>query len=143
MGFKKTDFQLQVEFEDIDAGGVIHHPTYIKLCERARSRWFLNYGVDFVNLKKNDIALVIRTIKADYLKPVGLENVIVNVQILSTSEKSLTVFQEISPINSNRRAPYFSAEITLVAANYSTGRACALPPEVTRLIDSEHDSEAI
>ncbi len=33
-------FSLIVEFEDVDAHGVVHHPNYLKYLEKARS-----YGI--------------------------------------------------------------------------------------------------
>jgi acyl-CoA thioester hydrolase len=133
---KPSVIELDVEFEDIDAGGVVYHANYIRLCDRARSRWLANHGIYFIELKQQDIALAIRSIKADYLGFVLLEPIKVVLQILKHSEKSITILHQIFPNSSERRAPHFSAEITLVAANYSTGKSCPLPQSVGDLIAS-------
>lgn len=134
MEFKENIINLDIEFEDLDAGGVIHHPNYIKVCERARSRWLAENDITFKGLKDNDIALAVRSIQADYLKPISMEKVTVALKILSTSEKSVVIRHQISPVTSQRPAPYFSADITFVTANYSTGRSCLLPIEILDLI---------
>jgi acyl-CoA thioester hydrolase len=126
--------KIDVEFEDLDAGGVVYHPNYIKLCERARNRWFAEHGITFGSLKSQDVALAIRSIKADYLRPVLHEAVNIKMAVINQGEKSVTIVHEIFPVSSQNRAPHFSAEITLVAANYSTGRSCSLPDEVKQFL---------
>lgn len=134
MEFKENIITLEIEFEDLDAGGVVHHPNYLKVCERARGRWLAENGVTFKGLKDIDIALAVRSIQADYLKPITMENVKVALKILSTTEKSITIRHQISPTSSERPGPYFSADITFVTANYSTGRSCPLPSGLLEFI---------
>lgn len=121
---------IDFEFEDLDAGGVVHHPNYIKLCERARNRWLAEFGITFNNLKIIDIALAIRSIKADYLRPISQESINIKMSVTAHTEKSLTILHQFFPHSSQNKAPHFSAEITLVAANYSTGKSCSLPLDV-------------
>ena len=137
MEFKENIITLEIEFEDLDAGGVVHHPNYLKVCERARGRWLNEFGVTFKQLKDNDIALAVRSIQADYLKPISMEKVKIALKIISTSEKSIVIRHEISPCTSQRPGPYFSADITFVTANYSTGRSCPLPREILDFIRTQ------
>lgn len=130
--------KLMVEFEDLDAGGVVCHPNYLKLCERARSRWFETNNINFIALKNKDIALAVRSIKAEYLRPITLEEILIKMRITAFSEKSFTIMHEIAPIEAELKKVHFSAEITFVAANYSTGRACALPTEVVTFLRGEN-----
>ena len=134
MEFKENTVELEIEFEDLDAGGVIHHPNYIKVCERARGRWLASNGITFKSLKDKDIALAVRSIQADYLKPISMETVKVGLKILKTSEKSIVIRHEISPASSQRPGAYFTAEIGFVTANYSTGRSCPLPNEILEFV---------
>lgn len=136
---KPTIIEIDVEFEDIDAGGVVYHANYIRLCDRARSRWFSSYGIHFGELKQQDVALAIRAIKADYLGFVFLEPIRIELEIIKHSEKSITILHQLFPKSSQRKSPHFSAEITLVSANYSTGRSCALPASVKKLIALHSD----
>ncbi len=134
MEFKENIINLEIEFEDLDAGGVVHHPNYIKVCERARGRLLAENGVTFKGLKDIDIALAVRSIQADYLKPITMGNVKVALKILSTTERSITIRHQIAPTCSQRSDPYFSADITFVAANYSTGKSCPLPNDLLEFI---------
>lgn len=137
MEFKEHILNLDIEFEDLDAGGVIHHPNYIKVCERARGRWLADFGVTFKGLKDNDIALAVRSIQTDYLKPISMEKVKIALKIISTSEKSIVIRHEISPCTSQRPSPYFSADITFVTANYSTERSCPLPRNILEFVKTQ------
>lgn len=125
---------IDIEFDDLDAGGVVYHPNYIRLCERARNRWLGEYGITFTGLKKIDVALAIRTIRADYLKPLFHESVCVTMKITRYSKRSFTILHTITPELASKQYPYFSAEITLVSANYSTGHSCTLPSEVHNFV---------
>lgn len=40
-------YPFKVQFEDIDGGGVVHHPTYLKFLERARCDALANIGLPF------------------------------------------------------------------------------------------------
>lgn len=135
--------KVDVEFEDLDAGGVVYHPNYIKLCERARNRWLAENSITFMGLKSQDIALAVRAIKADYLRPVMHSSVDVKMTVTSQSEKSLTVLHEIFPTDSESKTPHFFAEITLVAANYSTGRSCTLPVELKQFLATSNGEKAL
>jgi acyl-CoA thioester hydrolase len=39
-------YALRVQFEDVDMTGVVHHPNYLRYCERARTDCFLHIGID-------------------------------------------------------------------------------------------------
>ncbi|MEY4616397.1 MAG: hypothetical protein RJB66_1357 [Pseudomonadota bacterium] len=134
MEFKEAVIELDIEFEDLDAGGVIHHPNYIKVCERARGRWLASNNITFKSLKDKDVALAVRSIQADYLKPISMERVKVALKILSHSEKSIVIRHEISPVASQRPGAYFTADIAFVTANYSTAKSCPLPNEILDFI---------
>ena len=130
---------LRVEFEDLDAGGVVHHPNYLKICERARSLWLEPFAADFVTLKANDIALAVRGINAEYRKPIAMGNARVEIHFVSRKTKVLVVQQKIFALDGRFASPEkenFRAEFTLVAMNYSTSSACDLPQSVLRALET-------
>lgn len=131
--------EIRVEFEDIDAGGVVYHPNYFRICERARGRWFAHFDADFACLKSQDVALAVRAVKAEYFCPVGEGLVRIEIKVSRRTEKSLTLFHSVfalDPRYAKGNEPNFTAEITLVAANYSTWRACPLPASILSLLES-------
>jgi acyl-CoA thioester hydrolase len=126
-------FSIPVEFDDLDAGMVVYHANYLKVCDRVRNRWLNSLGLDFVTLKAMDTALAVRSLQAEFMRPISLGTIDVKLRIMSIGRKSMTVEHEIRPQGVDTRVPYFKATVVLVAANYSTGRACELPGALARL----------
>jgi acyl-CoA thioester hydrolase len=142
MKLPKGSENLQIHFDDIDGGGVVYHANYLRICDRARAIWFSRYNFDFVSLKDQDIALVIRTDKSDFLKPLSMGNVRVEMEVLRHSEKTLTVLHSIFALEGifidRKGRPNFTSEITLVGLNYSTGKSCPLPSIVNQFLKIGH-----
>jgi acyl-CoA thioester hydrolase len=131
MKLPKGSENLQIHFDDIDGGGVVYHANYLRICDRARGMWLARYNADFFTLKNQDIALVIRSDKSEFLKPLSMGNVRVEMEVLRHSEKSLTIMHSIFALDGifvdRKGRPNYTSEIGLVALNYSTGKSCALP----------------
>lgn len=56
--------QIQVYYEDTDAGGVVYHSNYLNFCERARSDAFFKKGLSPVLENGHFVA---RKVVADYI----------------------------------------------------------------------------
>ncbi|MEY4065280.1 MAG: tol-pal system-associated acyl-CoA thioesterase [Pseudomonadota bacterium] len=136
-----TCFPVDVQFEDIDGGGVVHHPNYLKYLERARCQAMREIGVPFEACLKEGIAFVVAELNAKYLKPVLLgQKVFVLTQLVALRKSSLKVFQKIvespPPENlqldlknffSTDRGHCFVAQLRLVAVDLRTGRPVPVP----------------
>lgn len=66
-------FDLQVQFEDIDAGGAVYHPNYLNYLERGRSQILRDLGTPFKGVLEKGIAVVVAEINAKYIKPIFLD----------------------------------------------------------------------
>ena len=42
----KHEYHLRVQYEDIDAGGIVYHARYVAFAERARSAWLRCLNID-------------------------------------------------------------------------------------------------
>ncbi|MEY2987497.1 MAG: tol-pal system-associated acyl-CoA thioesterase, partial [Pseudomonadota bacterium] len=60
---------VDVQFEDIDAGGVVHHPNYLKYLERARCQAMREIGVPFENCLAQGVAFVVAEVHSKYTRP--------------------------------------------------------------------------
>ena len=65
-------YPLTVQFEDIDAGGVVHHPTYLKYYERARSAALSDFGFPFDEMLKAGVAVAVAEVYLSYKKPLRM-----------------------------------------------------------------------
>jgi YbgC/YbaW family acyl-CoA thioester hydrolase len=71
--FEKTFvYPIRVQFEDVDYFGVLHHPVYLKLLERARSELFLNMGVSLHEFHKEGQGILISDVFQKFLRPAFL-----------------------------------------------------------------------
>ncbi|MDM8560726.1 tol-pal system-associated acyl-CoA thioesterase [Candidatus Parabeggiatoa sp. HSG14] len=88
---------IRVYYEDTDAGGIVHHASYVKFMERARTEWLRNSGVEMTQLKQQHaLVLVVRKISLDYLKPAFLDDLLqVTASITKPGKVSMTIAQKV------------------------------------------------
>jgi acyl-CoA thioester hydrolase len=140
-----TRYPLEIQFEDIDGGGVVHHPNYLKYLERARCQALRDLGVPFEACLKDGIAFVIAEFHAKYLSPLILgSKIIVETRLVAVRKSSLKVLQKI--VSDQRpheqsetsdaefvrpdKQTYFVAQLRLVTVDLKTGRPMQLPENV-------------
>jgi YbgC/YbaW family acyl-CoA thioester hydrolase len=66
---KTYDYPLAVQFEDVDFQRVVHHPNYLKYCERARVAAMDEAGYPFAQLLADGFGLVIADVRLTYRNP--------------------------------------------------------------------------
>ncbi len=122
-------FQLRVYYEDTDAGGVVYYANYLKFAERARTEMLRCLGFENSRLMDGGgpgtgIALAVRQMAVDYLKPAGLDDLLeVHTRILEIGGASLRLQQLV------RRGAedLVHMQITLAGMNIMSKRAARLP----------------
>lgn len=122
-------FQLRVYYEDTDAGGVVYYANYLKFAERARTEMLRGLGFESSRLMDGGgpgtgIALAVRQMAVDYLKPARLDDLLeVQTRILEIGGASLRLQQLV------RRGAedLVRMQITLVCMNLTSKRAARFP----------------
>lgn len=66
---KTYSYPLVVQFEDVDFLRVVHHPNYLKYCERARIQALESEGLAFADLLSSGFGLVIAEARMSYRMP--------------------------------------------------------------------------
>jgi len=141
---KTTRFPIEVQFEDIDGGGVVHHPNYLKYLERARCQAMREIGVPFEDCLRRGIAFVVAEVHSKYLLPLQLgAQVMVETRLVAARKSSLKVFQKIvsttRPVDPTLtqsdflkadKQTYFIAQLRLVAVDLKTGKAIGVPDDL-------------
>jgi acyl-CoA thioester hydrolase len=85
--------KIRLYYEDTDVGGGVYHANYLKFCERARSELFFERGLSPI---LDEGAFVVRSIKADFLKPARFGDIIeVKTSCLDVKAASAVLLQEI------------------------------------------------
>jgi len=117
--------QVQVFYEDTDAGGVVYHANYLRYCERARSLWLEAQGLTHGRLAAQyGIGFVVTHADVRFRAPARLDDRLqVTVSIERRRRASLLFAQSI------RRGPEMlvSARITVASVDSSNFSPCALP----------------
>lgn len=141
-------FPLTVQFEDIDAHGVVHHPTYLKYLERARCYGIKKCGYSLERLLYSDCSLAISEIHANYLHPALFEQKLyVLSQVNHVGKGSIKINQYImldssieQGINNIRNEQLllsdtiFWSRITIVCVDFKSGKLKSLPQDFKQAI---------
>jgi acyl-CoA thioester hydrolase len=71
-----SKFQIRVYYEDTDFSGHVYHANYLKYCERARSGYLRDVGVDQNAMFAGGSAFVVRKMDCEFLRPVKFDDVL-------------------------------------------------------------------
>ena len=133
--FEISVYPLTVQFEELDAGGIVHHPNYLRFCERARCDAMAERGYSFRQCMADGTTFVVAEALIRFLRPALLAERLYVVSVNAGYKKSsLKIFQAIvkDPPSSPTVAspgglfrlpdPLFQAQIRLVHVEVATGR---------------------
>lgn len=122
----KHAVEYKVYYEDTDAGQIMYHGRYINWCERARMDFTHDLGLDFTELHKQGVLIVVRHLEADYFKPAKLEQILrVESGIKELKNSSFIMNQSIFCQDSM----LFSMSVTLVCIDLA-GRPIRIPESI-------------
>lgn len=84
---------MRIYYEDTDATGIVYHPNYLKFCDRARSSYFFDNGLD---IQEDGGYLIIHSLNCNFLYPAKLGDIItLKSQITKLKRTSLDIRQTI------------------------------------------------
>ena len=119
---------VRVYYEDTDAGGVVYYANYLKFCERARTDWLRAIGLEQGRLAADqNIIFVVRSVKADYLQPAVLDDLLDVVTTLGKLGHASLVFDQ--KIQRGGQI-LFETLITIACIDRVSKRATPIPPSV-------------
>ena len=129
---KKSSYLLRVYYEDTDLAGIVYYANYLKFIERARSEMLKNANVNQIDLIKSGYFFVVRSLKADYLKPAYFEDSLkVITEVAKIKGASIILQQTIF----RSEKVLFEASIRLALIDKS-GKAARLPANIRQLLGS-------
>lgn len=128
-------YAFTVQFEDLDAGGIVHHPNYLRYCERARCDAMAHRGYSFRQCMADGSGFVVAEVLMRYLRPAQMDDVLYVLTLNAGFKKSsMKVFQVITtqaPSITHAHTPgeilrlpstLFMAQIRLVHVDLKTSR---------------------
>lgn len=110
-------YPLRVFFEDVDMTGVVHHPTYLKFMERARSDALRLLDIDHRKSMADGLGyFAIADISIKYLSPAYLDDVLTVIsQIHTLRAASWTVHQRV--MRGEQEVAYAELRVAFLAPN--------------------------
>ena len=93
---KCSDLRFKIYIEDTDFQGVVYHSNYLKYFERARSEFLSANKVSQKELRKLNLAFVIKKINLEYIAAAELgDNLIIKSSVEKGSNARMIFYQKI------------------------------------------------
>jgi YbgC/YbaW family acyl-CoA thioester hydrolase len=141
-------FPITVQFEDVDAHGVVHHPNYLKYLERARSHGIKQVGYSLGKFSSSGLVLAISEIHANYLRPALMEQELFVISLVTAIGKSsvklyqsitscLPKLEELESVGTDifkLSETIFWAELKLICIDSESLRTKSIPLDLKKLI---------
>jgi acyl-CoA thioester hydrolase len=123
-----SKFQVRVYYEDTDFSGYVYHANYLKYCERARSNFLRDVGVDQNAMFALSQAFVVRKMDCEFFRPAKFDDVLdVETRLIEMSGARF----ELAQVVKRSDDVVFSAKVT-VAIIGSDGRPKRIPAELVQ-----------
>ena len=123
-------YALRVQYEDTDFSGFVYHANYLKFCERARSDFVRQKGIDqhanFSGPKRT--TFVVRRMDCNFLRPARFgDDLSVDTDFKEIVGARFEAFQQIK----RGEEVLFTAAVTVVLVD-GTGRPRRCPPDMLK-----------
>lgn len=150
MKFNHTSvYKVHVNFEDVDAGQVVHHPKYIYYLERARVEAMRGTGYPFKKMLASGLAFSLAEMNVKYLRPALMDDdlsvlsrlaavrgsTIKVYQVILNREPSLEELQLDGLDFFKMKDILFEAQLRLVSISLGEFRKAPLPIEIAQSLN--------
>jgi acyl-CoA thioester hydrolase len=123
-------FPVRVYYEDTDFSGNVYHANYLKYCERARSGYLRDVGVDQNKMFADGVAFVVRRMDCQFLRPAKFDDeLVVETRLVEMSGARF----ELAQVVQRGEDVLFSATV-IVALIDKQGRPKRMPAEFVVLV---------
>ena len=128
-------FTKRVYYQDTDAGGVVHHSSYIKFLEILRTEWFRSLGFNLIDLRnKFGGIFIVRKINIKYANFAHLEDLLTMNLEVEAAKKSIIILHAKIRVNN---IEILRANMSLAFYNPESMKTQSLPDEIIKKIMEE------
>jgi len=128
-------FTKRVYYQDTDAGGVVHHSSYIKFLEILRTEWFRSLGFNLIDLRnKFGGIFIVRKINIKYSNFAHLEDLLTMNLEVEAAKKSIIILHAKIRVNN---IEILRANMSLAFYNPESMKTQDLPDEIIKKIMEE------
>ena len=128
-------FTKRVYYQDTDAGGVVHHSSYIKFLEILRTELFRSLGFNLIDLRnKFGGIFIVRKINIKYSNFAHLEDLLTMNLEVEAARKSIIILHAKIRVNN---IEILRANMSLAFYNPESMKIQSLPDEIIKKIMEE------
>ena len=128
-------FTKRVYYQDTDAGGVLHHSSYIKFLEILRTEWLRSLGFNLIDLRnKYGGIFIVRKINIKYFNFAHLEDLLTMNLEAQAAKKSIIILHAKIRVNN---VEISRANMSLAFYNPVNMKTQSLPNEIKKKIMEE------
>ncbi len=128
-------FTKRIYYQDTDAGGVVHHTSYIKFLEILRTEWFRSLGFNLIDLRnKFGGIFIVRKINIKYTNFARLEDLLTMNLEIEAAKKSIIILHAKIRVNN---IEILRANMSLAFYNPESMKTQSLPGEIIKKIMEE------
>ena len=119
------NFPIRIYYEDTDAGGIVYHANYLKFCERARTEFLRELGIEQDAYLKHNIAFVVKSMDIDFKSAAKFNDELIISTTVSRLKKVSVEFEQI--IKNKNEQLVFSAKVQVACVNTTVMKPMAIP----------------
>lgn len=141
-GSSRYVLPVRVYYQDTDAGGVVHHGTYLDFLERARTEWLRRMGLELSAWAEAEGSmLIVRHLEVAYRAPARLDDLLdVSAEVTELGRAQFTLAQQVC----RGEELLVRATVNLACVSVAQLRPRALPENLRILLAvraGQHDKE--
>lgn len=132
-----------VQFEDVDLGGIVHHPSHLKYMERGRIASLNEEGVNFLDLLKMGYSIVVAGLEIKYKRSIKFSQKLVITTKCCSARKGIMEVEQNIYANEKRSLDQqglaTAARLKLAWVNLESGRLIDIPKEFSFLVKPRNE----
>ncbi len=125
MSLPKNEYQLRVYYEDTDAGGNVYHANYLNFCERARTEWLRELGIEQSYFLEQNCGFVVRKLEMDNMAVAKLDDLLTVTSVLSEIKRASVKFSQ--DITNQQGIILCHIEVLVAYIDLARAKPCAIP----------------
>jgi acyl-CoA thioester hydrolase len=127
--------RIRVYYEDTDSGGVVYYANYLRFCERARTEFLRERGVEVAAHDAEGVIFVVARVEIAYRAPARYNDLLeIDTRIIDRRRTSFTFRHRI--LHGETEKLLAEADVRLVCVG-AKGKPRRLPGDVARVVSCE------
>ncbi|WP_206484356.1 tol-pal system-associated acyl-CoA thioesterase [Thalassotalea sp. G2M2-11] len=128
MSLPEQQYQLRVYYEDTDAGGNVYHANYLNYCERARTEWLRELGINQSFFLEQNCGFVVRTLAMDNVAAAKLDDLLTVTSTISELKRASVRF--LQQITNQHGQVLCQIKVLVAYIDLQRAKPCAIPNQI-------------